>query len=597
MLAQIDQVADKTFDYVVLSGLVVATRLSEDPALSILVLEAGQANLGDPAILSPLKVQSHFGDEKYDWNYKTTAQSGLGGETLTWPRGKGLGGSSAINFMQYHLPPRSDVDAFEKLGNKGWNWERLRPYYLKCENFVPPVSTVDAVSFDESQHGKDGPITVSYSNAWSNLETPFMQTMESLGIPRVKEPINGTWITPVNIDPKTGLRSYVANGYYEPASERPNLLVLSEANVVRVETANSTEGQPLVASSVAFLYQDRLTHVSIGKEVILSAGYILELSGIGDEKVLSKAGVALKHALPGVGNNAQEHVRVFAAFEMRDDPENKYQTLDFLRNPEEVARHFETYKATLSGPLALFPVTLSFSPLSAISPDHAKIKDELRASLSRAATSGKYSAAVQKQHAIQLAHIKDNDPSCELCFYGGAFPIPGTPQPEANRKYVSVTFLTNHPFSRGSIHISNGDPSTPADIDPEYFSEQYDLDVLVEGIKFTRRVMQTEPLKSIVSDVELCPGPGYETDEKIAEFVKKTLSTTFHTAGTCSMLPLEDDGVVDNDLKVYGTENIRVVDISIVPLQISAHLQTTAYAIGEVGMLLTTSDALALGQS
>ncbi|VDC04863.1 unnamed protein product [Peniophora sp. CBMAI 1063] len=597
MLVQLERVANKTFDYVVvgggLSGLVVATRLSEDPTLSVLVLEAGDANLGDPKILSPLQVQTHFGLEKYDWKYQTTEQVGLGSRTSAWPRGKGLGGSSAINFMQYHLPGRSDIDAFEKLGNKNWNWDLLRPYYLKCEGFVPPRAEGDPVSYDAELHGKEGPITVTYPSEWSQLETPYMQALESLGLPRVHEPfsgdIKGSWITPVSLDPKTGLRSYAANAYYEPNSGRANLSVLTNAHVIRVDTSRAIQGGLLTASSVAVECEGHISEVRVGKEVILAAGamgtpQILELSGIGEAKVLSKAGIAVKHALAGVGNNVQEHVRVNTVFELNDDPTDKYQTYDFVRNPDLLKRHLETYMTSLSGPFAMLPSCMAFSPFSVISPDHERLRDELSASLAQAANSGKYSPSVQKQHTIQIDRLKTDEPSCELCIYGGAMPrMPGENQPKEDKKYGTIVFLTNHPFSRGSIHVT-GPKSSPVyqTIDPKYFDEEYDLKSIVEGIKFVRRLVRTGPLKDIFSGLELTPGPECNSDEALVDYVKNNVMTSYHTIGTCSMLPLEDDGVVDTDLKVYGTQNIRVVDVSIIPLQISAHLQATAYAIAEL---------------
>ncbi|KZV62952.1 GMC oxidoreductase [Peniophora sp. CONT] len=596
MLVQIEQVANHTFDYVVvgggLTGLVVATRLSEDPALSVLVLEAGEPNLSDPMILTPSRARGNLGNKNYDWEYRTIPQGGLNGSSIAWPRGKGLGGSSALNFMQFHLPARSDIDAFEKLGNKGWNWDLLRPYYKKAEKFIPPSSAKsDVATFDVSQHGEDGPIITSYPNDYSNLEIPCMQALESLGIPRLREPFagdtKGTWITPISVDPTTGLRSYAANAYYEPNCERTNLAVLTGAHTARVELAGSQEGSPLVATSVAFLYNDSLFQVKVGKEVILAAGtigtpQILEMSGIGDKDVISKAGVAMKHHLPGVGNNAQEHLQVTTSFELVDDPNDQFQTVDCLRDPVQRERHEKIFELSRTGPLALLSCCIAFAPLSSISPSYNELQDQLVDSLARATAEGKYSAATVKQHGIQLDHIKKHEPSCELVVIPGAPGVMPTHQPKEGRKYGTIICLINHPFSRGSIHISNAEPLNHPVIDPKYFEEPYDRQNMIEAIKFTRRLVRTGPLKHIFSGVELAPGSECDTDEKLADYIRQTVKTTYHTVGTCSMLPLEDNGVVDTNLKVYGTKNIRVVDISIIPLHIGAHLQSSAYAIAEL---------------
>ncbi|KZV62950.1 GMC oxidoreductase [Peniophora sp. CONT] len=600
MLAQIEQVANHTFDYVVvgggLTGLVVATRLSEDPTVSVLVLEAGEPNLSDPMILTPSRTVLNMGSKQYDWDYRTIPQAGLKGLPMVWPRGKGLGGSSALNFMAFHLPAQSDLDAFEKLGNKGWNWNLLRPYYKKVEKFVPggaSTKSSNAVSFNTSQHGEDGPIITSYPNDYSHLELPYMQALESLGIPRLQDPFagdtKGSWITPVSVDPNTGLRSYTANAYYEPNGERANLVVLTGAHTVRMEVAGSEGDSTLIATSVAFLHNGDLFQVKVGKEVVLAAGaigtpQILEMSGIGDKDVLTKAGIETKHCLAGVGSNAQEHLQVTTAFELKDDPNDQFQTLDCLRDPVQLERHLKTFESSGTGPLAIMPGCLAFTPLSSISPSYVELQSELVDSLARATAGGKYSTATVKQHGIQLDHIKKHEPSCELVIVPGAAVLSDMPthQPKEGRKYGTIICLINHPFSRGSIHISNAEPMNHPSIDPKYFEEPYDLQNMVEAIKFTRKLVRTGPLEHIFSGFELAPGAECDTDEKISDFIRQTVKTTYHTVGTCSMLPLEDNGVVDTNLKVYGTKNIRIVDISIIPLHIGAHLQASAYAIAEL---------------
>ncbi|THH14071.1 hypothetical protein EW146_g6219 [Bondarzewia mesenterica] len=570
MSTSIDQVSGKTFDYIVVgggtSGLVLAVRLSEDPTVSVLVLEAGAANLDDPAILTPAAFGSHFGKPEYDWAFNTVAQDNCRGTSFHWTRGKGLGGSSAINFFfQFHRPAKSDIDAFEELGNRGWNWDLLKKYYMKW------------------------PLTVAYPITLSNFEKPYHEALQKLGINRAKEPFSGdtkgTWLTPVSIDPLERVRSYSANKYYQPNASRVNLTVLASAQVTKIILNKNADGT-VTSTGVSFVHDGRMYQTSVAKEVIVSAGaimspQILELSGIGDKDVLQKVGIDVVVDLPGVGANVQEHVYAGASYEVRQDTEDEYLTFDCLRNPAELARQRELYKEG-KGVFGMSVICMTFVPLSSISPDSKSIQMALAASMQAGFASKKYPPALMKQYKVQLGHIHDQEPSCEIVLSPRFTSRPKLP--EANKKYITIACLINHPFSRGTVHVSSIDPLAHPVIDPRYFDEQYDILSFVELIKFSRRLVQQEPLKSILTGTEVNPGPEVQTDEQIAEdYLKANCTTTYHTVGSCSMLPLQDLGVVDNKLKVYHTTNIRVVDLSIIPLHVGAHLQATAYALGELG--------------
>ncbi|KAI0033253.1 alcohol oxidase [Vararia minispora EC-137] len=569
-----------------LSGLVVASRLSEDPSISVLVIEAGHADLDDPSILSPAAITTHLGKDKYDWNFSTIPQDGLNGRALPWPRGKGLGGSSAINYLQFHLPAKSDIDAWEVLGNPGWNWERLKPYYKKVEGFVPPASKPDAVSFDVSQHGLDGPLTVAYPKTLSGLEIPYQEVCYYLKFLHLTEFVIqtlGTWLSPVCVDPETRVRTYSANAYYAPNAARPNLSVLSSAQVVKIEFSSMRDVTTMIATGVTFVIGNEFFTVQASQEVVIAAGavgspQILELSGIGDRTVLDQAGVKVKHHLPGVGTNLQEHVMLAMSFEMANDPDDKYVTLDCLRDPVQRQKQLGLLQATGTGAFSMSPTCKTFAPLSAISSSYDALQGKLKASI----TNRKHTQAVQKQYAVFLDHIAKKEPSCELSLVPGALRSPKA-QPQPGKKYLTMNSFLNHAFSRGTIHIVSSNFQEPPAIDPHYFEEEYDLMSLVECVKFNRRLVQQEPLRSILSGVELFPGLEYDTDDKLAGYVKEYATTTFHPAGSCAMLPLDDGGVVDTKLKVYGTKNVRVVDASIIPLQIGAHIQATVYAIAELG--------------
>jgi len=359
--------------------------------------------------------------------------------------------------------------------------------------------------------------------------------------------------------------------------------VLVSAHVAEVITTRSADGT-LTATEVKFFCEGAPYIVNVGKETILCAGainspQILELSGIGEKAALGSAGIDVKLELPGVGNNMQDHYYIAISYEIKDSFYDSLNTFDALQNPELAEQEMALY-AEKTGLFTMYILGLMFAPLESLTSDAANINDTYLTAIEAGIKNGKYPAGLQKQYAIQLERIKKQQPSCEILVFPG-MSAPGL-QLEPGKKYVSLAPATNHPFSRGSIHITSKDPLAPPAIDPATFKEDYDLAVMVETVKFARKIAQQEPFASMLAGADLRPGPDVQTDEDIAEkFVKPFVSTTFHTSSTLSMLPREDGGVVDNRLKVYGTTNIRVADTSIIPLHINAHTQAIAYAIGE----------------
>ncbi|KAJ7036518.1 alcohol oxidase [Mycena alexandri] len=591
MLLSANQVSGKLFDFIIVgggtSGLTVAARLSEDSSISVLVLEAGQANLNDPEILTPGGFGKRFGNAQYDWAFKTTPQKACHQRSFTFNRGKGLGGSSALNFHQYHRPAKADIDAFEELGNLGWNWELLERYYAKTEGFLRPMEKTNAISYDLARHGTTGPLVVAYQTTMSGFELPYQLAMKNLGISLVEEPFSGdttgTWLSPLTIDPQRRVRSYSANKYYQPNADRTNLTVVVSAHVAKIVTQLDPNGRA-TATEVLFVSGEARHSVKVGKEVILSAGaimspQILELSGIGDTPILQAAGVQARVHLPGVGKNVQEHTNARVTRELRPEIESEYLTFDMLSDATEYDRQRELYQTSGAGVFATGSSTcMTFIPLESISPIADILQKSITQSIDDGVSSTSISPALKKQYEIQLKHVKDGEPTCEFILSPRLIP-----DPPPGKKYITASALINHPFSRGSIHITSSDPFVPPNIDPNYFEHKYDLLQLIEHIKFCRKILDQEPLKKLLTEIEVTPGSDVQTDKQIADYVKSTMGTTWHTVGSCSMLPLADNGVVDRKLKVYNTSNIRVVDISIIPLHIGAHLQATAYAIGELG--------------
>jgi choline dehydrogenase-like flavoprotein len=341
---------NRKFDFLIIgggtAGLAVAARLSECHELTIGVLEAGPAAFGEDEINVPGFFGRALGG-KYDWQFETVPQPGLGGRRLKWARGKVLGGSSALNFMTWNRPSRQDYDAWERLGNSGWGWDALllvssrrwpaairaaklissRPYFKKSETFHAPSRE------HQEQHkallncdamGSDGPIQVMYTKDLSASHKFWHDTLNSLGVQTNSAHLSGSnvgvWTNVCSVNPRTGTRSYAATTYYAQAASRSNLAVLTEALVT--EIVLDKEDGTWLAKGVRFQHGGKVYNVAASREVILSAGSIqspqlLELSGIGSPEVLSAAGVAVKVANSNVGENLQDHLSKYGTLEVR----------------------------------------------------------------------------------------------------------------------------------------------------------------------------------------------------------------------------------------------------------------------------------------
>ncbi|RXW15191.1 hypothetical protein EST38_g10664 [Candolleomyces aberdarensis] len=553
LLNTADEILNKSFDYIVVgagtAGLTLASRLTEDEKLNVLVLEAGESHYDDPNVDIPAQFGATFMNPKYDWGFPTVKQKYCNDAEHFWPRGKGLGGSSAMNFFCWIKPPAEDIDAFEKLGNPGWNWKDFEKYSLKSETFHPAVKEVaDAYphTYVEKFRGTNGPINVSVPIHAHTIDKIVQETLVNRGIKKIDDPyggnITGTWIASNNIDPKTWKRSYSANAYLRPHQDRPNFYVLPNAYVAKVlwSTEKDADGN-LIASGVEYIFEDKKQTALALKEVILSAGaikspQILELSGVGRADILSQINVEPKLLLPGVGENVQEHHFAWLVYEL-DTTQADHQTLDLFFDPEYAKESLRLHSEG-KGLHRTGLTSFAFLPLTARDPvGTAKLIENLEKDIKERIDRGEIPPALAKQYEIQLATLKDDGlPDMELIIFPGYFMPKEAPAP--GKRFVSMLIALNHPISRGTIHAKSDNPLDHPEINPNYFKENF-------------------------------------------EYIKTGHITTFHTVGSCSMLPREDGGVVDPQLKVYGTKNVRVADISIVPLHIAAHMQTTAYVIGE----------------
>lgn len=590
-IVQADDISGKTFDYVIVgggtAGLVVAARLSEDPNVSVLVLEAGPANIDDALLRRPASIGATFGQEQYDWSFKTVPQTHSNDKEYFWFRGRTLGGSSAVNFFAWNKPPADHIDDFERLGNPGWNWANFQKYIARAEGFVPPtpeeIKEHELIGAENWKLGEEGPIDLAIPKRFLAGDLDAIHTVLNAGIPRAAAPLNGDLaglsFAPSTINPVTFSRSFATTGYWLPNQNRSNLSLIVNATATKIITEGKS---PLLkATGVQFVIKGannvhKVVHA--GKEVILSAGsiktpHLLELSGIGNKKILDKVGIPVKIDLPGVGENVQEHCFISITFELRDDV--PYETFDVLRDPARAAKELELY-AKGEGLHTYTPHGYIFAPLETLSSRGEEIHDAQRAKVK--ANAEKYPPGVRAQYEVMSQRLDRRSPGCEIMFYSAlsSFPNP----PEDGKKYFSYHTSMNHQWSRGNIHITSEDPLAQPAIDPHYFEEDIDLKTFIEDVKFIRKLPTFSPHKEVVVK-EINPGPNVTTDEQIGDWIKNYMSTTFHTAGSASMLPKDKDGVVDPRLKVYGTSNLRVIDLSVVPLLFAAHSQSVVYGLAE----------------
>ncbi|KAI1443220.1 GMC oxidoreductase [Annulohypoxylon stygium] len=576
------------FDYLVIgggtAGLVVATRLSEDPNLNIGVIEAGSAALDEEKINTPRPVLETLGT-KYDWQFETVPQQGLGGRTLAWPRGKVLGGTSALNLMTWNRGNREDYDAWEKLGNKGWGWNDLLPFFKKSERFHVPdkeAQETNRLYFDSQAIGTDGPIHASYAKQYSKTHQLCYDTIINAGIPENRAHHAGSnvgvWTNLNSIDPDDDARSYASLGYYMPNSSRKNLFVLTEALVE--EIVLHKENEEWTATGVRFMHDGSHFTASASREVIVSAGSVqspqlLELSGIGNSEILAGASVDVKVANPNVGENLQDHLMSISVFEV--DPSLQKASLE-----------------PPGTPYCYLPISEATSP-EGFQKIASKVKE-------------------LERHPLEKTRILKSrfDPSAKLGQFEYIFDLTNwssdfRPEPDTRKKYLSILQILQYPFSRGSIHIRNrselahrdGKLSSITDkpiIDPGYYSGPHgeiDLDIMTQCIQFANKICHLAPLSKVIHS-RVFPPSSAETDEELRDWAIKHTSTDWHPIGTCGMGGDGGilSGVVDNRLRVYGVRGLRVVDASIMPLQISAHLQATVYAIAEKGAQMILEDNL-----
>ncbi|EIN03496.1 alcohol oxidase [Punctularia strigosozonata HHB-11173 SS5] len=548
------------YDYVIVgggtAGMVISSRLSENPSVRVAVLEAGGSGIGNENISCPGLIAAVLGTQ-VDWNFKTVPQQFAANQSITWPRGKVLGGSTAINGRVLTRGSKAEYDAFEKLGNPGWNWDSLLAAVNKAEHLHLPSQHLEdkyRYQFEPNSYGTDGPLDLTFSPWWSTaVEHGFFPSAQLLGHPLLPDGNDGNAtglrFIPAHVH-QTGRRTTAFTAYYDPS--RPNLDLYTFGRVSRLIFAGTAV--PLTATGVEFICPNgTIGTLRVSKEVIVSAGtvqapQVLELSGIGDPAVLVPLGIDVLYANTGVGANLQDHVIANSVWALK--PQYYFQTYTAL---EENATYF-TESLNLwakhgVGIMASSTPQLQYSSLS-------QLVDEDGMEEARKLLASKPSWLSDAQFTVLKSHILGDNPILEYC----PIPVQGSNVPEPGVGYLLFQNAMQHELSRGTVHINTSDPLAAPVINPRYLESEFDTWLIAQGMMHLRKITEQKPFQDVL-DGEVLPGN--------------------HPIGTASMLPESDGGVVDPEARVYGTANVRIADASVIPMHISAHTTNIVYAFAE----------------
>ncbi|KAJ7171206.1 alcohol oxidase [Mycena filopes] len=550
-----------TFDYIVvgggLAGMTVASRLSEDPSVTVLLIEAGEDDRSNDEIYDIYAYSDAFGGPM-DWAWKAEQGKVIHG-------GKTLGGSSSINGGHWTRGLNAQYDAWSSLleddeASVGWNWDGMFSYMKKAETFSAPNAQQAAKGAQSiaSYHGTTGPVQVTYPDGmYGGPQQPaFVNTIVGLtGISHFKDLNGGTpncvSITPLSLDwHRSDHRSSSVEAYLTPVeSSRTNWVTLARHIVTKIQWSNPGS-VPLTASGVEYAYwtkADTRYTAHARREVIIAAGAIQATPA-----VLSPLGISTQINLPTVGKNLQE------------------QTMNSLGAN---GNGFDKGGQGPSDAIAFPNIYQLFG--SAASAKVSQIQGNLSSWATSQAGSALSAAALEEIYQVQAGLIINNNAPVVELFFDSGFPDD-----------LGIDMWQLLPFSRGSVKITSTDPFTYPTIKVNYFSVGMDLDMQVAGARLARRILTTAPLSSL-STGETIPGSAVPdnasrgTDAAWQKWIKAGFSSVAHPIGTAAMMRRSLGGVVDAQLRVYDTANVRVVDASVVPLQISAHLSSTLYGVAE----------------
>ena len=533
------------YDYVIVgagtAGCVLANRLSADGKTRVLLLEAG----GSDQIVwiqLPIGYGRTFFDRQINWMYDTQPVPGLGGRESYWPRGKVIGGSGSINAMVHVRGQPHDFEDWAALGNEGWGWDDVLPYFVKAEDHDLGAG---------SYHGAGGPQHVTEISAKAHpLSRTFIETGKALGLPFAADlnSPNGEGVGIYQINTRHGRRASTANEYLRPALRKGGVTLRTKSHATRILFEGTR------ATGIAYQRGGKTFEARATREVILSGGSInspqlLSLSGIGDATVLKPLGIDVLVDAKAVGRNLQDHLAI--------------------------SYFYKTRVPTLNDELR---------------PLWGKIKAGLHYAWNRG---GPLSMSVNQGGGF--VRSGPDAPRVNLQLYFS--PVSYTQTPLSERKLLNpdpfsaflLSFNSCRPTSRGHLQITSADPFEYPSIQPNYLSTQLDIDEAIAGNRMLRAIAQTAPLSDIITE-ELVPGAHLQGDEALLEDFRNRADTVYHPSCTCMMGPDPATSVVDARLRVHGVQGLRVVDASVFPTITSGNINAPTVMVAEKGAAMILED-------
>ena len=528
------------YDYIVAgagsAGCVLANRLSTDPAKRVLLLEAGGRDWY-PWVHVPVGYFKTLHNPITDWSYKTEPDPGLNGRAIDWPRGKTLGGSSSINGLLYIRGQREDYDHWRQLGNTGWSYDDVLPYFIRSE---------DQQNDSDQFHGSGGGLSVQNMRAKRDICEALIAAAEEVGVPR-NDDFNGAEQEGAGYFQQTtrnGRRCSTAVGFLNPVKSRPNLDIVTHALVEKIQiNKGRATGITISVKGASHTYE-----LKPGGEVILSAGtigspQILQLSGIGPGELLQDLEIPVIKDLTGVGENLQDHLQIRTVFEVNVPTFNE-EINSFLGRMKIGMQ----YVFTRGGPMSMGASQVCIFARSRPGLDTPDIQ-------------------------YHFQPLSADKPGIEM------HPFPG----------ITLSVCQLRPESKGRIQIKSPDPRAYPAIHPNYLATPTDQRTVVDSLKFTRRLVDTTALKPYVVREHL-PGSGIETDEELLDSARNIAHTIYHPTSTCKM-GSDAMSVVDERLRVHGIVGLRVVDASIMPAIVSGNTNAPTIMIAEKASDMIIEDA------